>query len=198
MTGRVLPSGRSFGRCGKLVKISLKKFSFTARIHHLPLQTPRALALPFIKTRSLVPKKFEKSKKAHIAPSQRLVAKVHQSHTSLSKGIFFRLSQKKVRIHCLCLCARPISTVGFSRLRPSLFSRCESRMPEHNLQSRINKSFADKRLPHLKTLLQLSHRLTLFPAFYPLTSRIRPRDEDFVKSKTPCGEAALTYILQKI
>ena len=56
-------------------------------------------------------------------------------------------------------------------------------MPEHNLQSRINKSFADKRLPHLKTLLQLSHRLTLFPAFLPLTSRIRPRDEDFVKSE---------------
>lgn len=67
----------------------------------------RALALPFIKTRPLVPKKFENSKKAHIAPSQRLVAKVHPSHTSLSKGIlFFVSSKKKVRIHCLCLRAQ--------------------------------------------------------------------------------------------
>jgi hypothetical protein len=127
MTERMLPSMQRLAGARRKNRANFEDFSFTT----LPSPPPkplRALALPFIKTRPLVPKKFENPKKAHIAPSQRLVAKVHPSHTSLSKGILFFVSpKKKVRIHCLCLRATSLEPAPPLHLHPRVSGRCESR-----------------------------------------------------------------------
>jgi hypothetical protein len=136
----MLPRERRFGRCGRFAKKLFEDFSFTVRTHHPPLKPLCALALPFIKTRPLVPKKFENPKKPHIAPSQRLVAKVHPSQTSLSKGpLFFPSLKKKVRIRCLCLCATSLEHPPPLHLRLHSSGRCESRSTRR-ASSRISRT----------------------------------------------------------
>jgi hypothetical protein len=136
--------------------------------HYPPLPPFRALALPFIKSRPLVPKKFENPKKPHIAPSQRLVAKVHPSQTSLSKGSLFFVSTRNRCAYTLSAFAQHLSisiclyTYVYT---PSAAAKVTRRAeppvayPERQLQN--------KRLPHLISLLRFSHRPSFFTC--PLT-----------------------------
>jgi hypothetical protein len=164
----MLPRERRFGRCGRFAKKLFEDFSFTVRTHHPPLKPLCALALPFIKTRPLVPKKFENPKKPHIAPSQRLVAKVHPSQTSLSKGpLFFPTLKKKVRIHCLGLCATLLEHPPPLHPRLPLPAAAKVARRAESPVAYPEQQSQDKRLPHLISLLLLSHRAS--PPSLPLS-----------------------------
>jgi hypothetical protein len=119
-------------------KSSLKTSLSPVRTHPPP-HLRRALALPFIKSRPLVPKKFENPKKPHIAPSQRLVAKVHPSYTSLSKGLLFFLSQRKRCAYTVSALAQHLSST--LRIDICLYTpgRCESCSTRRTF-SRISKN----------------------------------------------------------
>jgi hypothetical protein len=149
------------------VRASSAKKLFHILFHHPPHYPPlppfRALALPFIKSRPLVPKKFENPKKSHIAPSQRLVAKVHPSQTSLSKGSLFFVFKRNRCAYTLFAFAQRLSDtlclytyVYTPPAAAKVARRAEPPVayPKQQLQ--------DKRLPYLISLLRISHRPSFF------------------------------------
>lgn len=169
-----------------------QKSSFEELFHPQPSPPKplRALALPFIKTRPLVPKKFENPKKAHIAPSQRLVAKVHPSHTSLSKGILFFVSSKEKGAHTLPLPLRNIaqarfaSTPASTRFR-SLRKLFDAESPQSHIQngSRKQASSTSRYTPATSLPALFSH---CFLA--PRAARQHPATQIFDRTNPLCGD----------